>query len=68
MIFDWPHTIKQVKRPCAVCGKDVYQNQNLYNKDKWSPDSKYWNLEHKEIYCGVEHSLHAYEERRCMTS
>lgn len=61
---EWPHTTKQIKTPCVVCSKDVYQNKSPHNLNKWSPESKYWNLKQKEIYCGVDCSFKRHEERR----
>ena len=48
--------------PCATCGKLVFQAK-FENKPVWYPESKYWNPEHKEIYCGAKCGFNKYEER-----
>lgn len=68
----WPENLVNVTHACSVCHMPVQCEENYlpeimmddngtqYNKF-YTPSSRYWNPEHKHVYCSAQHSLDAHE-------
>lgn len=65
----WPYS-SQPNGPwkCQVCGRLVLAyHEVLRNEEgrvvghRFYPESRYWNAERQEVYCGAVHSLQRHE-------
>ena len=53
---------------CRTCGKRIYLNPKLKLDINWwgdiQPETDYWNVERREVYCNAYCSLKRHEEIR----
>lgn len=47
---------------CKLCGEEILPNiRKIETGDEAFPSSFYWNEEHQQTYCSVEHMLLVHE-------
>lgn len=58
MIFEWPKSKSYPVYTSCVCNNDVPPLLQEY--EYYIPESKYWNVKKKEVYCSPECSVKQY--------
>ena len=63
----WPENMPKIMYSCSICNSviDGEENWDLYDDGRpylrcYTPASRYWNIEHSQVYCNGYHSLEAH--------